>query len=583
MQEMTHHLFNKFKNQIDIWFFFGFLATFTLSIRKVLFFYPIQKNFNEYTSIYIYASDIFLILTLSSFIFSILCNNKTYLSKHRQRTTTFLHSLYTYIPLFLVILAFISITWSKNQIIATYRSTKLFEAYLLYLYTIIRLIPSTLFHVEQLRQKNKSDSIVPRGTIKETTTQRNSIGYFQNCSTWNNSIKIIVFIGLIQSIIAIWQFIIQRSIGLIWLKESIVSQDMPGVAKLILDGHKYIRAYGLFTHPNILGGFLLFSIIITILYKQTIVPRGTISASKASIDTYLSIEKITNRKLWLIYSLLFIQLTAMTLTFSKSAIIGLLLAMTYIKIKSNCSTWNILITNFKKLSQFIKDVIVPRLPTGESGGTITHKLIEAKPTKELLKLFHVEHSKKTILIILIVIALLFIIKPDFNSLLFKSLEERGYYLEISRVIISNNPLLGVGMGQFIVNIPLYAKGVIETWQFQPVHNIFLLIWSELGIFGLLLFFWIIWELFQPIQSSNVPRGTIEEKTSVGEIVKSNIILYNNYSYLSTEIILIHFQGILLGLLFIGLFDHYLWDIWPGQALFWIVMGTITGIKRKLLI
>ena len=53
--------------------------------------------------------------------------------------------------------------------------------------------------------------------------------------------------------------------GLLWLKESIISPNIPGVAKLIFNGHVYIRSYGLFPHPNILGGFLVFSIISTLL------------------------------------------------------------------------------------------------------------------------------------------------------------------------------------------------------------------------------------------------------------------------------------------------------------------------------
>src|SRR4030042_357815 len=128
------------------------------------------------------------------------------------------------LPLLLVFWSFISILWSENQNIALFKAIKLLELFLLYVYIIYR--------------------IVSRGTIIK------------------NTFKIIITFGLIQAIIGIWQFIIQHSIGIFWLFESHISPNIDGVAKIVLDGDKFIRAYGLFPHPNILGGFLLISIIL---------------------------------------------------------------------------------------------------------------------------------------------------------------------------------------------------------------------------------------------------------------------------------------------------------------------------------
>lgn len=51
--------------------------------------------------------------------------------------------------------------------------------------------------------------------------------------------------------------------------------------------------------------------------------------------------------------------------------------------------------------------------------------------------------------------------------------------QFSGKIISQNFLIGTGLGTFIINIP---------YRFlQPVHNIFLLVFAETGIFGLLIF------------------------------------------------------------------------------------------------
>jgi hypothetical protein len=126
-----------------------------------------------------------------------------------------------------------------------------------------------MFHVEQfgeyyekLKCSTPAPYNVPRGTFV--------LG-------WNilNKFSIIIIIaGFIQSIIGIFQFIVQHSLGLFWLKESIISSQTAGVAKIIFNENTFIRAYGLFPHPNIFGGFLVFSIILTLLYLKIFIPQA---------------------------------------------------------------------------------------------------------------------------------------------------------------------------------------------------------------------------------------------------------------------------------------------------------------------
>ena len=42
-------------------------------------------------------------------------------------------------------------------------------------------------------------------------------------------------------------------------------------------------------------------------------------------------------------------------------------------------------------------------------------------------------------------------------------------------------LLGVGLNNFLVNLPSFMKGY---WWLQPVHNIFVLLLTEMGLVGL---------------------------------------------------------------------------------------------------
>jgi len=345
--------------------------------------------------------------------------------------------------------------------------------------------------------------------------------FYQSKKLLKRFFQIIISVSIIQSIIAIIQFLMQRSIGLIWLKESIISQDILGVAKIIFNGHPYIRAYGLFPHPNILGGFLVASIMISISYYKlfhveqfdgfkkylktcfknfrfiTIVPRGTIC----------------------MVSIISIQGLALLLTFSKSAIIGLFIGFFYLGIKK-CST--------------------------------------------PVQMFHVEHStgrawnifsvfkmnsayKKVFLILIILILTLIILRPDIYSLLFKSLQERSFYLNVSRGTFLSHPLIGIGSGQFVINMQSIAG--IQTWQYQPVHNVFLLVLNE---FGIIIFFMFLYFIYKMFHVEHFPEQTLG----------------------------VYFKAILAAFVFIMLFDHYFWDIQQGQILLWLAFGFIVGSNKK---
>jgi len=450
-------------NKAEIWFFYGLLATFTLSIRKVLFFYPIKGQFNEYSGIYLYLSDIFIFLVLVSWVISILYNKIVIKSRCSLSLLPYLKQETVLLPLLLVVFSFTSILWSDNHNMAIFRSLKLLEFYILYLWAIFRIVPST-----------------------------------QQCSTWNivrdkrgtivfkRTLGIIITIGVTQSVVGIWQFIAQKSIGLIWLKESVFSPDISEVAKIVFNGEKYIRAYGLFPHPNILGGFLVLSIVLTIIYFRM-----------------FHVEQSTEQKQnkWIYCIILGIQLLAIFLTFSKSAWVGLLIALAYL--------W------YRNVSR----------------GTFND--------------FIAEKIKYLLLVAGIFILLIIVAKPNWYSVIGKSIDDRVFYLNVSRGTFLEKPILGVGLGQFVLSLEKVKD--IEDWQFQPVHNVFLLILNELGVIGFVLFAWFVWEIIRI-----VPRGTIPD---------------GNY-----------FKAIFLGFLFVMLIDHYFWDIQQGQIMLWLILGLIAGGK-----
>lgn len=469
--ELIAKLWKNFKLQPEIWFFYGFILTFTLTIRKVLWFSPLRGEFNEYSGAYLYLSDIFLGLIIIAWIITILYNKIDILSilKNVPRGTLLL-------PLFLIIWSFISLIWAENKIVAIFRSIKMLEFYLLYIFILVRL-----FYWN-----------VPRGTLLKKI------------------FGLIMFIGLVQAIVGITQFILQHSIGLFWLKESLISPDIAGVAKVILSGETLIRAYGLFPHPNILGGFLLFSILISLFYYKMFHAR---LYSQSLIDA--------RRVEQLIKISLGIQLLAIILTFSKSAIIGLFLGLiyfAYVSSRKECSTWNI-----------------PR----DKRGTF----------------FSYLRKKKRLIFTagLIIIFAFIITKPNLYSFFIKSLNDRSVYINVSRGIIWDNSILGIGSGQFVISMENMSI-IKENWMLESVHNVFLLVWSELGIIGFLIL--VLFIGFISKGMFHVEHST-EQVRNMPELAKI-------------------FGAIFIGFLFIMFFDHYLWDIQQGSFLLWMTLGFLVG-------
>ena len=72
--------------------------------------------------------------------------------------------------------------------------------------------------------------------------------------------RIVFYSAAFQALIGIFQYLFQHSIGLKILGESVLAIDMPGVAVVVANGERFLRAYGTFPHPNLLALWLVFGI-----------------------------------------------------------------------------------------------------------------------------------------------------------------------------------------------------------------------------------------------------------------------------------------------------------------------------------
>lgn len=73
--------------------------------------------------------------------------------------------------------------------------------------------------------------------------------------------RLLLFSMLFQSALALYQYFYQHSAGFAFLGEVSYGPNTLGIAKIDYHGEKFVRSYGTFLHPNVLGGFALFSAI----------------------------------------------------------------------------------------------------------------------------------------------------------------------------------------------------------------------------------------------------------------------------------------------------------------------------------
>jgi hypothetical protein len=186
--------------------------------RWLLQAHSIPPIFVEYTNQYLYPADIFLLLTLCFWLFSLLVIPKVISIKPRWLTVA-LGAL--------VVISTASSFYSIDERLSIYNSVRMIMLFGLYLYLI------------------------------------NEIHSFR-------FVAIAAGIQLfVQATIGIAQVLRQHSLNLIQLKELTLDPSAKGISIVWTNGLRSLRAYGLTDHPNILGGCLAFSLILLlVLYLE---------------------------------------------------------------------------------------------------------------------------------------------------------------------------------------------------------------------------------------------------------------------------------------------------------------------------
>ncbi|MBD3244920.1 MAG: hypothetical protein GF335_02915 [Candidatus Moranbacteria bacterium] len=410
--------------------------------------------------------------------------------------------------------------------------------------------------------------------------------HFVNWQRLINSAQVILFSAFFQSIFVVVQFFLQKSINSLFARESVFSKlfkmtgesvlakDIIGVSKILEDGEIYIRAYGTQPHPNILGAYLFFALIIIFYYaknlennhlifnnlivlrlkrffkllkslisrpepktirrfftqKELIFPRklpdGSFKLKTQLIyrdylklfrpeqtDQADSNFKILNNKyhkleINLLRGLAVLFVAALLLTFSRGALLGLLIVFLYLFITKYLDKLLLpLITAFFVLLMLLSPFYINR--AGEKvflySGTKNQAPQNKKPVKTDLTL-------------------------------------RGYYKTKAKKIISGNLFFGIGAGNFVYFELKNNDLEVSPLFLQPVHNIFLL---GAGEFGIILFSFLIYFLTKAL------------------IEKSKRVFWIDTGILKTAIIIF--------VIVLGMFDHYFLSFSQGISILTVLI------------
>lgn len=258
--------------------------------------------------------------------------------------------------------------------------------------------------------------------------------------------SIFVYLSAIQSLIATFQFLIQKSLGLKIIGEQVLAQNILGVAKIVQNGEKYIRGYGTFPHPNLLAAFLVIGIILNI---------------------YLLITEPNNaKKRIILYIFLFTNIFGLFITFSRGGLICLIFVLLATMVRC--------LANMALNKRLFKVFVFAALSIMVSGAILWQFLVP---------------------------------RGTFSD---SATNERIFYNKTGLNMAKNRILTGVGLGQSALHMEHYSNTKLEPWEKQPIHNYFLLTAGETGLPGLILFglffFFIGYKLIK-IRELNVPWET----------------------------------------------------------------------------
>ena len=243
---------------------------------------------------------------------------------------------------------------------------------------------------------------------------------------FNNTKALVALVlgAVVQSLFAVQQLIMGRVLDFKWIGMFAKDPAAAGVSVVEIAAERFLRAYGTQVSPNILGGILVIAFFaILLLYLK-------------SDQRY--------QKLFSLASLVLI-IVGIVLSFSRASWLALAIG----------------IVSYFVIGHF-------------------HKSLNLRRALEFFSAF---------LLVLVLCVMVFWqpiitrIKSD-DRLEVKSTVQRLTYENEASILIQKYQPLGVGINNYTVGIYKDIDSSFDSWAYQPVHNVWLLITAELGWLGI---------------------------------------------------------------------------------------------------
>lgn len=304
--------------------------------------------------------------------------------------------------------------------------------------------------------------------------------------------------ALVQSALGIWQFATQIVAAHTLLGIAVHDPLDLGTSVIEAGGSRALRAYGGFPHPNIFGAYLAVSVIVC----------------------FAALSRTIKKWQWIVLTVSAqVIVIALLFTFSRSAWLGVFGA-------SMMGLFFFLKKGLRGMRNYIIPVIHPSV-VAVVISVITVGIFSAYFSEEIQTRFGLIQSR----------------------LETKSASERIFSIERAGPVFQTHGLLGVGMGNFTNTLFSLEeeRGITQAWHtYQPIHNVFLLVFAELGIIGALLFIVLI---------SLIVRKVHRSQSRVAGC------------------------AVLAVLLVPAIFDHFLWTLPFGVFLTGIALGIVAAERH----
>jgi hypothetical protein len=299
--------------------------------------------------------------------------------------------------------------------------------------------------------------------------------------------------GVFQAVLAVHQFLTQTISANKWL--GLAAQNAADLGTFVVETGqgRWLRAYGTLGHPNLLGFYLVLAIVAVI---------GLL---------LLAARERRARWLWAALPLLGFGLAT---TYSRSALLAALAAA----------------------------IVLP----------LTLMLIKRRGPARLAFAGFTAAFVAALILVTLAPQLLQTRTLGAGRLEIRSNQERVSQAQEAVQLGLKRPLTGIGPSQMPQAVAEWLPDSRSPYAYQPVHNVPLLLWVEVGLGGLLVWLALI-------------------ALAVGRLIRA---LPRHRANRYTADIWLPATGLALlaALLTVSAFDHYLWSLWPGQLAFWIVVS-----------